>query len=343
MNAGRALVVVVAGISGIGCAADVAYDPDSSGVAASSGSGGMELGSSRPSWVDANLRCGERSCCAYAEVPGGSFNRSNDPAFPATVSSFHLDLYEVTVGRMRAFVDHFGAWKPLPGAGGSPYVPGTGWDGSLKREQLLPASAEMLRYTLRGHDAPHAGPVTWTDAVGPYEDVPVGWLSWSTAQAFCIWDGGRLPTEAEWNYAAVGGAEQREYAWGSEPPSAETAVLDYVNDGQHAAAYSPAGSAPAGAGRWGHLDFGGSRLELLFDANNVAYPEDVSPLRNPCQDCIQTDDDPGAPIGNVVRDATALRPLASDGINVRDWSFAWNQVDGAVGFRCVHGSSTAAE
>ncbi|XXY50037.1 SUMF1/EgtB/PvdO family nonheme iron enzyme [Sorangium sp. So ce269] len=47
---------------------------------------------------------GSESCCTTVVVPGGSFDRSNDPVHPATVSGFLLDRFEVTVGRYREFV-----------------------------------------------------------------------------------------------------------------------------------------------------------------------------------------------------------------------------------------------
>lgn len=97
--------------------------------------------------------------------------------------------------------------------------------------------------------------------------------------AFCVWDGGRLPTEAEFNYAQMTSANQL-YPWGSVPLDHAHAVYgcSQTDAGCTAADIPNVGSrSPLGDGQWGHSDLLRSAHEWVLDA--------FLPYAVPCVDC----------------------------------------------------------
>lgn len=224
---------------------------------------------------------GNDDCCKSLLVPGGTFNRSYDgvdyldSTFPAMVSGFYLDRYEITVGRFRVFVNAGMGTQVSPpgdGTGSNPRIAGSGWS-STWNTQLAP-NTTAVKAALKCHAAYQ----TWTDTVGNNETKPVNCLDWDTAFAFCAWDGGRLPTEAEWNYAASGGSEQRYYPWST--PANSTAIDDShaVYCGGTCRLLNVGSKSPKGDGRWGQSDLGGNAWEWTLDYDGGAYPM-------PCHDC----------------------------------------------------------
>ncbi len=227
-----------------------------------------------PSCAGLPPTCGpasNESCCATTAVPGGDFNRGNDPAYPATVSDFLLDRFEVTVGRFRKFVEAYPGSRPAAGAGAHPRIEGSGWDPGW--DSLLPADAAALR------SAVICSPDlrTWTEEPGAQEHLPMNCVSWYVAFAICAWDGGRLPTEAEWNYAAARGSEQRQYPWSTPPESTDIDASYAAYNCSDSAAPGctfqsdfgdivPVGSRlPKGDGRWMQADLAGSMREWMLD------------------------------------------------------------------------------
>ncbi len=217
---------------------------------------------------------GTDDCCASPLVPGGTFFRDNDPVYPATVSDFRLDKYHVTVARFKAFVlSDAGLQKnhPVAGAGANPNIAGSGWRDEWTSK--LPVDRAQLEQMLQC-------PVDYRDRqLYTYgnDRLPVACVDWYEAFAFCIWDGGRLPTELEWNYAAAGGDEQRLYPWGSQVPDSSYAI--YANNfcgdkcADIRANVAPVGSCPKGNARWGHADLVGNMYQWVLDAYGSAYPD----------------------------------------------------------------------
>jgi formylglycine-generating enzyme required for sulfatase activity len=297
------------------CGAFVAVDACGSLRRVACGTCASERGATTSGLRGAGLDdCGparKDDCARSVLVPAGSVLRGERSDAPADVSTFRLDAYEVTVGRFRRFVEAWRqGWTPREGQGKHAHlqrglgarngqgVPESGWEAAWTRAVGAPSSTAWLpagpaEPALADWDAVlacTAKAATWTRAAGPGDARPITCLSWYDLHAFCIWDGGFLPTEAEWELVGAG-SEDRAYPWGSAPPASDARLANWNcaragDPSCHSvASVAWAGSFPRGNASLGHADLAGSALEWTLDTYAPTFA-------TPCIDC--TNDSSGA-------------------------------------------------
>jgi formylglycine-generating enzyme len=300
---------------------------------------------------------GSESCCASLEVCKGAYYRTytNDgggpsgEADPATVSAFRLDKYLVTVGRFRRFVaawNNGSGYYPTANSGKHTHLHGglglaqapnvttgqtyeSGWDATdwNSTTDIDPTTANLTTDC-----TPYN---TWTSTVTTNENLPINCVTWFESYAFCIWDGGFLPSEAEWEYAAAGGSQQLQYPWGSAAPGTvcpgtgcEYAIYncDYPSGSRGCAGVTniaPVGYASLGAATWGQFDLAGEVYEWNLDWY-------ASPYADPSTDGVYLT----AASSRVVR-GSDFDGNTSDLLPPSRGSFAPTSRSNAVGFRCA--------
>ena len=218
------------------------------------------------------------------------------PAHKVTVADFRMDPDEVTNARFSSFLDANPEWH----------------------QGTFPAARHNGRYledwVNGGHPAGKA-------------NHPVVFVTWHAAQAFCLWAGGRLPSEAEWEYAARSGGDA-EFPWGAGLPSPELANYSASGNGATVAV----GSYPPT--EWGLHDLAGNVWELLLDPWEPRYresardtPVGIGPMAGRAFLSIEG--------RRALRGASFGRSVVNLRTRWRDSHIVTNAVE-FVGFRCAY-------
>lgn len=198
-------------------------------------------------------------------IPSGTFMMGNDEGFPderpaheRKVEGFYMDRHEVTNRQFASFVAATGyatvAERPLD---------------PEDFPELPPDQRKPGALVLDGVDWSFVAGANWRHPQGPGSSIedrmdhPVVQVAWDDAVAYAKWAGKRLPSEAEWEYAARGGMNQK-YIWGDAEPAgqANIGVGDKFTLTAPVETYAPNG--------YGLHDMAGNVWEWCADAYDAA-------------------------------------------------------------------------
>jgi formylglycine-generating enzyme required for sulfatase activity len=218
------------------------------------------------------------------------------PSHDVTLSAFKMDLHEVTTVQYATFLRRAG--------GGGHYAPS------------MPIAA--------GPTSQDFAALQGTESIAMYD------VTWFDARAYCLWLGGDLPTEAQWEYAAKE-TTGRVYPWGTTGPSCS--IVSFFtgdvtcNSGPLAVGSYDAGSTPEGA-----EDMAGNVAEWTLDAYDV-YPSD--PQTDPTGPTMPMYGADAAAVLRVVRGG-GFHDIALSLRTTNRWGADAALRSKGVGFRCAY-------
>jgi len=160
------------------------------------------------------------------------------------------------------------------------------------------------------------------------EDLPVGCVSWDQAVTFCEWADGRLPSEAEWEYAARNQGKVMEYPWGDAQATCTYAIMhddEYGSGCGLGMVWEVCSRSPVGDTASGLCDMAGNAAEWVQDWYHTTYdgaPDDGSAWED------------GGGGGRITRGGSTSNDWERLRTTVRGYSVPDWQV-GGLGFRCV--------
>jgi formylglycine-generating enzyme required for sulfatase activity len=269
-------------------------------------------------------------------IEGGTFlmgadneqaRRDEYPKHKTTVRGFYMDTHEVTNAQFRRFIEATGYittaekkpdWEELK----KQLPPGT----PKPADEVLVASSLVFSPPSQPVQLTHAAQwwswvagADWRHPEGPgssmegKDNYPVVHVSWDDAVAYCKWAGKRLPTEAEWEWAARGGKPDNIYPWGSEnidqgKIKANSWQGQFPNNNtQRDSFYGLSPVASFAANDYGLYDMAGNVWEWCSDWYHAGYYQTVSGgINNPQGPSASFDPDEPTVPKKVVRGGSYL-------------------------------------